>query len=678
MWSVIWGVLAVLHVTQSIWLSGGRAYPGDLGDGRFNQLLLEHGYQAIRGLNTWNSPAQFYPVQDTLAYSDTHAGTLPIYAALRCFSISSLEAWQLWFVVVTALNAVAAFRLFRALGVGVWLRGPVVFASVGSTTMVWLAGTHMQMLPIFPALFAWEQAILWCGDRRPWRPVSALGWLAWQFAASPYSAFFAGVVAGWTGLAWWLLRLRGRNRPEPPPDDEAKLSWVKDLVVFLAGTGLAALVLSIYLPAVHAGHTRPMAEIVDLAPELASWFTASPANFFYPAGWPGEQRNLIEHAWFPGFIPMILLATLLVVGWSQRRTHLGSWALALGLGTVATVLFFTKWDADGHGLWVWLAAHLAPLRAFRASGRVAGLLQFALIGAGGLLLTHWLESSRHRVGAFACVGVACLLALENLSHHQPSTLIATSRARTDALVAAWKRAGDRPILAFAPGFSNQCDAWMQLDAWSAALSLHRVTINGYSSGVPESHVLFFWRPSADNVRALLADTGIPEANVSIVESLGADAERRLHFTRLVERPLVGLEDFDLQPIGWTLFAPLERFEVNGRTMYQFTPPAEVRFSLPATATRIGLDVRMREGSYDGLGHSDGVGLTWVMRTQSGAERQLRNEMINPRDRIEDRGTLRREVILPPGDGRILVLRIDPGPRGDNAWDWPLFGSLRMK
>jgi hypothetical protein len=40
--------------------------------------------------------------------------------------------------------------------------------------------------------------------------------------------------------------------------------------------------------------------------------------------------------------------------------------------------------------------------------------------------------------------------------------------------------------------------------------------------------------------------------------------------------------------------------------------------------------------------------------------------------------LHYEVNLPADEERVLILRVDPGPRGENLWDWPLFGSLRIQ
>lgn len=546
--------------------------------------------------------------------------------------------------------------------------------------MVWLAGTHMQMLAVFPALLGWEQAVRWWDDRRPYRVVAGIGWLSWQFAAGPYSAFFAVVIGGFVGAVRFALGKTGSDSPTRKSTAEPRdwRAWLGSLLVFLIGTAMAFAVARIYADGLRAGHSRTIGEIIEGAPTILSWFTVPPVSYLYPPGWPGHQKNLVEHAWFAGFLAWILILFVLLVRKRLRQSAVGQWAVALALGSFGVLLFFTKWNADGAGLWVYLASHVGPLHAFRAIGRVAALMQFTLIGAGGLLLTWWTTTRRSRVIAAFCIGIVCLIAVENLSHDQPFLLRSVARARTDALVTAWRQAGDRPILAFAPGYTNQKDLWVELDAWSAALALHRVTINGYSGGIPTSHVGFAWNPTPEQARNLLSATGVPENEVSLVETLGEEAERRLDFQRLAERPLTTLKDFDLQPIGWVLFAPLEIFRVDDHLMYQFTPPAAVRFALPPSATRIAINVRMRNGSYDGPGHSDGVGLTWILRSRNAPEIELRHEPINPRDHPENRGMLRYDVELPAGEERVLVLRVDAGPRGDNSWDWPLFSGLRVK
>lgn len=672
-WSVIWALLAVLHVTQAIWVSGGQAYPGDLGDGRFNQLVLEHGWQSLRGHYEWTSPGQFFPQTGTLAYSDTHAGTLPVYAALRLLSVSRDEAWQLWFIIIAGLNTWAAFRLFRALDIDRWLRGPLVFASAASGTMVWLAGTHMQMLPVFPALLAWEQMVRWTDDRAPTRIALIAGWLGWQFAAGPYAFFFAAVISAAVAAGWWLFVPATASRPAVATGSPRR--WLGAAAVFVTGAAVAAIVAYVYLGGLRAGHTRHWSELVDLAPRPGDWFSAPPVRCLFPAGWPGGARDLVEHAWLAGIVPWALLLAGAAGFARLRQTRSGGRALALGFGAIVTMLFFTRWSADFGGAWVWLSGKVEALHAFRASGRVAGLLQFALIGAAGLVLNHWARPARSRAAYVACVVLASLMALENLSSRQPSTRNAVAQARQRAVVEAWRTAGDRPVLAFAPGFSNQPDPWLQLDAWAAALQLRRVTINGYTGGVPGSHLRFVWEPTEANARQLLAATGVPENKVSVVTALSPVAEQALDFQRFPERPLMHLDGFDLQPERWALFTPVERHEVGGQPMYQFTPPAEVRFRVPDDVTEIAIDVALRPGSYDGSGHSDGIDLTWVLHADAG-DRVVDQGVLNPRDRPADRGVVTRRFRLPEGAGRVLILRVGDGPAQSNAWDWAIFGRLR--
>jgi hypothetical protein len=675
-WSWIWAVLAVLHVTQAIWVSAGRSYPGDLGDGRFNQLVLEHGWQSLCGHYEWMSPGQFFPERGTLAYSDTHAGTLPLYAALRLAAISRDEAWQLWFVLVAGLNTWAAFRLFRALGVNGCLRGPLVFASAASGTMVWLTGTHMQMLPVFPALLAWEQLVRWTDERTPLRLIAAAGWLGWQFAAGPYACFFTVVISAAVGAGWWIFVGRVPSRPSGPiPDGPRQHRLLGAVTVAITGGTVAAVVGRVYLGGLRAGHTRHWSELVDLAPRPGDWFSASPVRCLFPAGWPGGAHDLVEHAWLAGFVPWGLLLAGLLMMRRLRPERAGRRALALAFGAVATMIFFTRWSAEFGGIWVWLSGRIESLHAFRASGRVAGLLQFALVGAAGLLLQHWTATARSRAGQAVCLTLAVVLAIENISARQPATATAVARARQRALVEAWRDSGDRRVLAFAPGFSNQPDPWLQLDAWAAALQLHRVTVNGYTGGVPGSHLRFVWEPTEANARQLLAAEGVPERDVSLVTALAPAAEQTLGFQRFPERPVMPLDGFDLQPERWALFTPVERHELGGQPMYQFTPPAEVRFRVPDAVKEISIDVALRPGSYDGSGHSDGIELTWLVHSTAG-DSVVNHGFLNPRDQPADRGTLTLRFRLPDGADRVLILRVGDGPAHSNAWDWAVFGRLQ--
>ena len=677
-WSLVWSIAAVLHVTQGIWLSRGAAVPGDLGDGRFNQLVLEHGYQSLRGIYEWSSPGQFFPARNTLGFSDTHAGTLPFYALLRVLGFSMARAWQAWFVIIAALNATAAWQLFRAFGISMWLRGPLVFAAVSSVTMVWITGTHMQMLPIFPGVCAWAELVWWHRDRRPHRLVAASGWAAWQFPAGPYLAFFWVVItliAGTIHLCFrpgFLAPNASRTRPQ-----STVFQWLSSSAIAFAGWALMMAAALVYLKARDAGVSRSMAEIWEFSPDWKSWVTAPPVHAFYPAGWPGGQSDLVEHAWFAGFLRLLVLPIAGWLGWKNRRSPDGAWMLALSGGVFGTVLFFTKWGETGPGLWIALASRFDALHAFRSTGRVATLLGVVEIAAAGLVLSRCESVFNFRwriLPALAATAIAC----EGLATRQPTTLLAVARARSDATIAAWREAGGRPVLAYAYGYTTQSDPLLNLDAWSAALRLKKKTLNGYTGGIPGSHQRFIWNPTVENAEALIASTGLPRDQFSIVESLSPEANTAFGITKLNQRSLVGLEGFELQPFAWKLFSPLERYVVNGLTMYQFTPAAELKFHLPDHVSRISITQAMRAGSYSDGGNSDGVGITWLVRSAASVDAVVWHEHFNPRDNAADRGVVTRNFAVPTGADRTLILRVDTGPEKNFAWDWPLFGKLEVR
>jgi hypothetical protein len=672
-WTAIWLLAGVLHLTQAIWLSGGTAIPADLADGRFNQLVLEHGYQSLRGHYEWQSPGQFHPIAHTLGWSDTHLGTLPAYGLFRIIGLGPERSGQLWFIGCAILNMILGARLLRTLGVDPRLLGPITFGAFAGAPTVWLASTHPQILPIFPALWAGVQWVEFSRDHLRARLFVVAGALAWQFAAGPYLAFFATGVVALGGLAFLVS---GTQVPSPPtaPKPPRQFSF------YLAGFGAALGIINlwVYLKTLQSGTERPFSEVINLCPTWQSWFSTSPLNLIYPAAWPGGVSEVNEHALFSGFAPWILTLLAVACGWKHRRNAVARRAGILGFSALAIVVFTVKWP-NGFSVWLALAELVEPLRGFRAIGRVVVFTHALMLGASGLLLTSWLASQRgFKISPASAWGISALLALEGLAVRQPHYQIEDAVARRDAVAQAWRDAGDHPILAFAPGFTNQTEAQVNLDAWAAALALQRVTLNGYSGGAPSSHIGFLWTPTAANAHELTQRLNFSASEVSFVTQFPPAVAAKLDYQYFPDRVLQDLEGFDLPSRAWTLFAPPERFEYDEGVFYQFTPHARVSFRVPDTATRITFLIGGRPGSYSNGGDSDGFTLSWSVAQLDESPLSADSEFINPRDSPDHRGFLHRAIPLPPGEDRLLMLAFGPGPSGLNNWDWPLLGRLRVE
>ena len=680
-WVLLWGILSVVHVTQAIWASGGAARPGDLEDGRLNALILEHGYQAIIGTYPWDSPGQFYPSPGTLGMTDTHLGTLPLYAVLRAVGLTADSACQGWFILVAAMNALAMQRLLRSLRIHAGIQGPLIFASVASTSLVWATGTHTQLLPIFPLLFFWRAIVRWLQDRRWWYALAAMGWWAWQFAAGPYQAFFSAVMGlGFAVIGLALIRTRGTDPGQT--QNTATISWQSRVwigLVALCGLTLGGAAVVAHFASVQSGHSREILEIVRGVPDWRSWMTPAPVSWLYSGGWPGRHPDVVEHIGFPGFTLLAAVLCTLIWGWRWRRETPIRWALVFSLTVVAVAAVFTRWPVSDATPWILLAKKLPMLCAFRASCRITMLTQVVAAVILGLLLTRMWYHHRGAWPRTLVLACALLAAGENLAQHQPAISLAELRTRREALIAAWRQAGDRPVLAYAPSYTNQTVTVVNLEAWDAAMHLKRVTINGYNGGVPGSFMTFLFNPTPAQARELYRRYGVPDEQVSIVEALPPAVEARFGIRHLDQRELGHLQNFDIQPFRWSLSYDAVPFVVEGRTMYQLTPPSEMHFLLPDDARHLDVEIAMRPGSYGDAGNgSDGVGYSWIVRQANGSECLLAYEFIDPQNHKEHRGVLARNWALPTGSGRVLIVRTDTGPANNPAWDWPLVGNLHVR
>lgn len=96
--------------------------PGDLGDSRFINFLLEHGFRWLKGDvdNFWDA-GFMYPFKNTIALSDSMLGTLPIYSLFRVLNFSPETAYQLWWISIYALNYWLSYFVFKK-----WFQKPLI------------------------------------------------------------------------------------------------------------------------------------------------------------------------------------------------------------------------------------------------------------------------------------------------------------------------------------------------------------------------------------------------------------------------------------------------------------------------------------------------------------------------------------------------------------------------
>lgn len=671
-------VLAVLHTTQAIWRSGGAAYPGDPGDARFNNLVLEHDYLALRGIYEWFSPSQFFPTKGTLGYSDTHFGTLPFYAAARFAGLSIERSFQIWFVLIALANALACVRLLRALRVDEFVAGPVLYVACAAPTLVWYTGNHAQIAVLFPTMLLWDQMVRASNDGKLARVPAILGFFAWQFAASPYIAVFASFLCAfalltWSALAWRISEIR------PQLDWRCRgRDWRLAGLVFIWGTSLAWATANAYLAVIRQGHGRNMGELILLAPDWRSWLSIPPGHWVYPQRWPAMNPDAIEGTLFFGFAFLSLGLVSIASAVKGRRTRRGALALAFGTAFVVSIVFFTRWTSSGSGGFLWLAEVVHPLRAFRASGRIAALLPCALAVPVAVFLTNRLMASSNTRRRILVMGMPLLAVIESLMVHQNAVSVADMQSRADAIVGAWKTAGDRPVLLFTPGYSNQGNVLPQLDAWNAAMLLHRHCVNGFSGGWPPAYGSLAMEPTPENGEALLRQLALPAERVTIVRDWPPPTIASQNIVSFPTHPSVALDGFEVQPFWWKAFHSIEPFDLHGVRAYRFLPSSEIRFAIPDSAVAVDFVAGLHPDSFAAPGRSDGVGIGWTVSTEDGTVIAYSRKSLDPADAAVRAGMVPVQCSFPPGHGRILHLVIDAGLNGQSSWDMSYLGQLRLR
>src|ERR1700690_3931525 len=178
------------------------AVPGNLGDSRFNAIVLEHGFRFIRGDAwhgaLWSPNWEFYPQKNVLAYSDNLLATLPIYALARAVGLHEMAAVNSWVLVITVANFFAMQLFLRNLELS--RLGAALGAFVFAFAMP--RGQQLGHLQLFPHFFT--PLCFLCVTRlhtlRPWTVWGAVCCVVLQLYAAIYLGWFLALALGICGV----------------------------------------------------------------------------------------------------------------------------------------------------------------------------------------------------------------------------------------------------------------------------------------------------------------------------------------------------------------------------------------------------------------------------------------------------------------------------------------------
>lgn len=462
---------------------GFTMVPGDLGDARFNSVVLEHFYQWLQGKSgsLW-SPQFFYPYPDALAFSDNHFGTAWIYAIARFAGLSREIGFDAWYCVGSLLSYFSCAYAARKFGFE-WTAASVAAFVFAFSPVVLAQDTHAQLIYRYAiplAVFEFWQ--IW--ELRRFDRSAALGiWVALQFFCSIYLGFFLIMLLGAMAAASVYAPKYSFQSPLPPAPQQQR--WLRIAVVVIAVAlwiGLMLMLAKYHSVAKEYGFARGTAEIRSMLPRIGSYFLADRSGM---DAWIGRWVTNIpmrhEHQLFFGLIASFLA----VVGVASTRRS-GQWSRPAYIFTFALlVLVALTLSVGGFSLYR-LVMKLPGFNSLRAVTRISllMLLPVAWLSAMGFealtkRFSHW------RLQIF--LAVVALLTTELLSFQSMHVPITQWKERLSILAEGSNISTSRslPILYALDGAPEQWRHILrELDGMILAQDLGIPTVNGYSGNLP--------------------------------------------------------------------------------------------------------------------------------------------------------------------------------------------------
>ena len=320
--------------------------PGDLGDSRFNSVILEHLYQWVTGAtpSLW-SPRFFYPFERVLAFSDNHFGSGWAYVVFRLLNLPREEAYLGWFLIGAVLNFWACWWALRQLG----------FSIVGAATgaFVFAFGlpalhkeSHAQLIYRFAvplAFAAWYRFLTLPSGTRLAQVILFCGL---QFLCSIYMGIFlvyllAALLAAYVAArAGQAVHQRLSTSTSHHPAGNTVTAWFKqasrfhDLnkrnIWYAVGACIVLLLTFLMLRryqlvALDYRFMRPPEELMSMLPRLGSYLLADQSGL---TSWLGRQ-----------------VADVPMRHEQQMFAGLGVWAVAL-VGLTSAWLFRSTLTKD--------------------------------------------------------------------------------------------------------------------------------------------------------------------------------------------------------------------------------------------------------------------------------------------------------------------------------------------
>ena len=351
LWLVLGACLLSIVWNWPLILNLGETIPKDLGDPLPQSWQVAWGGYALvhQPLDFFQSN-QFWPLADTLAFSDALIGYAPA-GLIGSGPEAAVARYDLLFLFAYALCFVGAYLLGRELGLGP-MGAAIAGAAFAFAPFRLEQDGHLHVISSGGIPLALAIGLRGYRLRRPWAVLAAFAIAAWQFSLGPSLglpfAYLLGLLGLIAAVVWWR---RGR----PGLDRRLVVATVAGALLFLT---VAALIARPYLRVAdeQADAERPPSTIEAFS-DFPHIFAVAPDENLVWGGATApirdELQNPQEKTLFPGLVIVGLGVVGLSAGVLSRPLRLGLGAgvagicvLALGFQESEGLLWPYRWVYD--------------------------------------------------------------------------------------------------------------------------------------------------------------------------------------------------------------------------------------------------------------------------------------------------------------------------------------------
>jgi len=491
-------ILLILIISATVFykLDQFKLIPGDFGDARFNNYLLENFYQFLIGHSTslWNLNF-YYPYPYIIGFSDNLFGSAPIYSLFRFFSFESDTSYQLWFLSGYVLNFVISYYCFKRLNLGhcASLVGALIF-SFGLPTSS--HAPHAQLHYRFAAALSITYTLLFIKEKNIIFFNWALFWLVAQFYCGIYIGFFTAILLGFIYLISILI------------DQNLSLFrsfnnlFIYNKVKFLLSMILLMSLLSLlFYPYILVqnlyGFERNWSEITLMMPRIQSYLISDQSPFwsFVSRALPAVPMRH-EHQMFIGVFSGLLFVGGVSLG--LRRKNNKPFLVVLGSFISCVIISISI-----NGFSIWYLFHELPLfSAIRAVTRIDQILLFPIgyISAQAIIYFRDKKLLKISITLIFSILIFCEWAITPYAWDSKKDDWRQRIILTNSLIP--DKISDSSILFIAqnrgPFYADELDAiWV-------ALNRRLPTLNGYSGNLPQGYKFNFGNDCSEAQRRVEA------------------------------------------------------------------------------------------------------------------------------------------------------------------------------